>query len=61
MSIEEAIELVQKLQSCKNMVTYEQYLLDMAEAALVDLLNYQGDGPRSKNVEREVKNIWGKL
>jgi hypothetical protein len=59
-SIEDAIELVQKLQTFKN-VTYEQYLLDMAEAALVDLLNYQGEGPRSMNVEREVKNIWSKV
>jgi len=57
MSIEEAIELIQEQQS-KEGLSYEKVLLDMAEAALVDLINFQSDGPSSQNVEKQIKDDW---
>ena len=57
MSIEEAIELIQEQQS-KEGLSYEKVLLDMAEAALVDLINFQSQGPSSQNVEKQIKDDW---
>jgi hypothetical protein len=57
MSIEEAIELIQEQQS-KEGLYYEKVLLIMAEAALVDLVNYWSDGPSSQNVEKQIKDNW---
>jgi hypothetical protein len=57
MSIEEAIELIQEQQS-KDGLSYEKVLLDMAEAALVDLINFQSQGPSSQNVEKQIKDNW---
>ena len=54
MNIEEAIELIQQLQSFECS-TYEKSLLDMAEAALVDLVNLNSDGPASFNVAELIK------
>lgn len=54
MNIEEAIELIQQLQSFECS-TYEKSLLDMAEAALVDLVNLNSDGPLSFNVAELIK------
>lgn len=50
MNIEQAIELIQELQG-KDGSKFEYDLLSMAEAALVDLVNYWGDGPQSFNTE----------
>ena len=54
MNIEEAIELIQQLQAFECS-TYEKSLLDMAEAALVDLVNLNSDGPLSFNVAELIK------
>jgi len=54
MNIEGSIKVLQQLRG-RDCTTYEQQCIDMAEAAPVELVNYQGDGPRSKNVEREIK------
>ena len=53
-NIEEAIELIQQLQALECS-TYEKSLLDMAEAALVDLVNLNSDGPLSFNVAELIK------
>jgi len=52
MNIEEAIELIQ---GYEDLTVYDKRLLDMAEAALVDFVNYHSDGPSSSNVERQIK------
>jgi hypothetical protein len=57
MSIEEAIELIQEQQS-KDGLSYEEVLLDMAEAALADLVNYWSDWTISNNVEQQIKDNW---
>jgi len=56
MNIEQAIESIQELQK-KDGSKYEQDLLGMAEAALVDLVNYYSDGPQSFNTEIMIKEF----
>jgi len=60
MHIEDLIEGIQANQDFNDLSSREVDLLDMAEAALVDLINLRSEGPDSNNVNREVKLNWSK-
>ena len=40
--------------------SYERALIDMAESAIVDLINYRSEGPNSNSVELGIQQDWPK-